>query len=95
VAGRHRWIALTHNLRIRYTPLQVETLMRSGVRCFVLVGHAPHRELAENFVACLNSVQRFLARHREPFLAKIYRGRSKVAMWLPYALWRKRSADQK
>lgn len=87
IVGSRGWIALTHNSRIRYTPLQVETLMRARVRCFVLVGHAPHSELASNFVACLPKVLRFLGKHADPFLAKVYRSPRRVEMWLSYNDW--------
>lgn len=90
VVGARGWIALTHNSRIRYTPLQTETLMRAGVRAFVLVGSVPHYELAENFVNCLEKVYLFLSQHPDPFLAKIYRHPKRVEMWLSYEDWKER-----
>ena len=85
--GSRRWVALTHNKRIRYTPLQRDTLMRAGVRTFILIGRAPLGELAENFVLSLNRVRRFLARHPEPFIAKVKRQKAGVELWLSHEEW--------
>ena len=93
--GKRGWVVLTHNRRIRYNSRETAALMEAGVRAFFLIGHTTHLELAENFVRTLESVYRFLARHRGPFLAKVYRpsgtaepGRSgRVEMWLSYEEW--------
>ena len=78
---------LTHNTRIRYTPLQRDTFMRVGVRGFFLIGHATPRELAENFVRRVERVRAFLNRHEGPFMAKVYRDRAAIEMWLSYEEW--------
>jgi hypothetical protein len=49
--GERGWFVLTHDQRIRYKPNERDAVMNAGVGMFVLVGQAPHRELAENFVA--------------------------------------------
>ena len=41
----------------------------------MVVGKAPLKELAENFVATLPRITEFLARHKAPLIAKVYRPR--------------------
>jgi hypothetical protein len=99
VVGDRGWIVLTHNRRIRHVSRETEALMEAGVRAFFLIGHAPHRVLAENFVRTEPRVRRFLARHgRHSFLAKVYRPSSqesdqgkpgRVEMWLSRREWRR------
>jgi hypothetical protein len=71
--GRRGWIALTHDSRIRYKPNERDAVMRHGVSLLVIVGKAPFAELARAFVATLPSVEHFLAGHKPPFIAKVYR----------------------
>jgi hypothetical protein len=71
--GRRGWIALTHDRRIRYKPNERDAVMRHGVALLVIVGAAPLPELARAFVATAPAVERFLARHKPPFIAKVYR----------------------
>jgi hypothetical protein len=59
----------------------------------LIVGAVPHVELARGFVATLPQVERFVAAHQPPFIAKVYRpaavdGRARVAagrveLWYP------------
>lgn len=94
--GRRGWVALSHNKRIRYVSRETEALMNAGVRAFMLIGKAPHRELAENFVASIQRVEAFLAEHPGPFIAKVYRpsgeragpdAAGRVSMWLTWEEW--------
>lgn len=93
--GAQGWVALSRNKRIRNTSLQTAALMQSGLRAFMLIGDAPHREHAENFVRTLSRVLRFLEKHEGPFIAKISRPRpgdkddtpGEVEMWLSYKAW--------
>ncbi|HEU4365091.1 MAG TPA: hypothetical protein VFT13_06450, partial [Candidatus Krumholzibacteria bacterium] len=55
--GARGWFVLTHDARIRYKPNERDAVMAAGVGLFVLVGTVPHRELAENFVATIRSVE--------------------------------------
>lgn len=71
--GRRRWIALTHDSRIRYKPTERDAVIRHGVALLVIVGKAPFPELATAFVATLPRIERFLASHDPPFIAKVYR----------------------
>jgi len=71
--GRRGWIALTHNLRIRYQPNERDAVIRHGVALLVMVGNAPYPALARSFVNSLPHIEDFLGRHRPPFIAKVYR----------------------
>jgi hypothetical protein len=78
--GKRGWIALTHDSRIRYKPNERDAVMRHDVGLLVIVGKAPFPELARAFVATLPRVEEFLASHKPPFIAKVYRpSPSKVA----------------
>jgi hypothetical protein len=92
--GKRGWIALTHDRRIRYKPNERDAVMRHGVALLVIIGAAPFAELARAFVATLPQVELFLARHKPPFIAKVYRpppagtaGQSaaagRVELWYP------------
>ena len=68
--------------------------MRAGVRCFVLVGVATgHEQLASNFLKAMPKLARFLAKHRGPFIAKIFRDGT-VEMGLDYKSWQVRDPFQ-
>jgi len=71
--GRKARIAITHNERIRYTPNELDAVVRHRVALLVVIGHAPYAELAKNFVATLPRIEAFLARHETPYIAKVYR----------------------
>jgi hypothetical protein len=47
--------------------------MQHGVALLVIIGKAPYRELAKNFVATLPKIESFLDKHKPPFIAKVYR----------------------
>jgi len=71
--GAKRWVALTHNSRIRYTPNEKRAVISHGVRLLVLIGQAPYPELAKSFVATRFRIEAFLQKHEAPFIAKVYR----------------------
>jgi hypothetical protein len=71
--GKRGWIALTHDSRIRYKPNERDAVMRHGVGLLVIVGKAPFPDLAQAFVATLSRIEHFLAGHKPPFIAKVYR----------------------
>jgi PIN like domain len=71
--GKRRWIALTHDRRIRYKPNERDAVMGHGVALLVIVGAAPFPDLARAFVASVPVVERFLRQHKPPFIAKVYR----------------------
>ena len=71
--GRHGWIALTHDKRIRYKPNERDAVMRHRVGLLVIVGAAPFADLAHAFLATLPSIEHFLENQKPPFIAKVYR----------------------
>ncbi len=71
--GKQGGVAVTHNSRIRYTPNEKEAVIRHGVRLLVVIGQAPHPDLAKSFVAARERIERFVERHAPPFIAKVYR----------------------
>jgi hypothetical protein len=71
--GERGWVALTHDRRIRYKPNELASVVRHGVSLLVIVGRAPYPELARSFVGTLPNIERFLAEHTPPFIAKVYR----------------------
>lgn len=94
--GGKGWIALTHDKGIRYTEAHQRAVMLGKARLFILIGATTHQEHAENFVATLPAIQRFLNRNPNPFVAKIRRpsgskkvgkASGKVTLWLSYEDW--------
>jgi hypothetical protein len=73
VAGAQRWLALTHDGRIRYKPNELAAVVRHRVALFVVVGAAPHPELARHFVRTAPRVEAFAAEHEPPYIAKVHR----------------------
>lgn len=71
--GKRGWIVLTHDRRIRYKPNERDAVMRHGVGLLLIIGKAPFPDLARAFVATLPRIERFLAGHNPPFIAKVYR----------------------
>ncbi len=76
-------------------------MFHAGSRLLVLVGKATFPELAENFVACIPKIERFLQKNAAPFIARVYlptpeqrrRGSHKsgrVELWLSHADWLKK-----
>lgn len=93
--SRRGWIALTHNLRIRYTPNELQAVIDHHASLLVMVGRAPFPDLAHAFVAMLPSIERFLKRREPPFIAKVYRpspaeiarrstARGRIELWYPH-----------
>ncbi len=71
--GRRGRIALTHNLRIRYTPNELAAVQDYGVALIVVIGKVPLPQLAENFVTSQSRIEAFIERHEPPYIAKLYR----------------------
>ena len=90
--GRRGWVALTHDRRIRYKPNERDAVVRHRVALLVILGVAPYPDLARSFVTSLSVIERFLHRHKPPFIAKVYgpspaeiarrsRASGRVEMW--------------
>ena len=91
--GRHGCVALTHDRRIRYKVNELKVVVRHGVAMLVILGAAPHAELARDFVSTLPRIEHFLNRPKPPLIAKVYRPspaesrrritHGRVEMWYP------------
>ena len=71
--GKKQRIAISHNLRIRYTPNELAAVMRHGVALLVVIGDARLASLASNFVNSMPRIETFVAAHQPPYIAKVYR----------------------
>jgi hypothetical protein len=71
--ARRGWTALTHDARIRYKPNGRDAVLQAGLGLIVLVGAAPHADLAGNFIRSVQQVEAFVARTPLPFIARLYR----------------------
>jgi PIN domain-containing protein len=71
--ARQGWIALTHDLRIRYKPNELAAVIEHKASLLVVMGRAPYPELARSFVNTLNAIVKFVARHPPPMIGKVYR----------------------
>ena len=67
------WIAITHDKRISRRPNEREAVFRAGLGLLIVVGAAPHAELATSFIATLPRIASFLGKHDPPFIARVYR----------------------
>jgi hypothetical protein len=92
--GKARWIALSHDTRIRYKPNELAAVVRHRVRLLVVIGKAPYPELARHFVATAPKITEFVEQHPAPWIAKVYRplaielakhphARGSVLLWYP------------
>ena len=73
VIGKRRWIAVSHDRRIRYKPNELAAVIRHSVALLVVIGNAPYPQLATHFVATLPKIAAFIADRKPPFIAKVYR----------------------
>lgn len=71
--GKNGRIALSHNLRIRYTPNELAAVIRHGVALLIVSGKVPLPDLGHNFVTSLARIEAFVDEHEPPFIAKVYR----------------------
>jgi hypothetical protein len=71
--GKNGRIALTHNLRIRYTPNEIAAVRRHAVSLIIIVGKTPLPELAANFLRTKEKIEAFIDAHQPPWIAKLYR----------------------
>lgn len=72
--GARRWIAISHDRRIRYKPNELDAVIAHRVALLVLIGKATSSDLAHAFLATRPSVERFISAHNPPYIAKVFRG---------------------
>ena len=73
VVGKRGWVAITHDRRIRYKPNELAAVIEHKAALLVVVGKASLPELADSFVASYARIERFVAEHHAPYIAKVYR----------------------
>jgi hypothetical protein len=88
VVASHRWLAVTRDARIRYSPLALNALMTSGARLFVIVGKLTAAESAAVFLNRRKKIERLAASELAAFIAKVRR--DSVHVWLDHATWARR-----
>jgi PIN like domain len=73
--GERNWIVVTRDERIRYRVAEKQAIRRAKVRAFVLAaqGNLRAEMLAGIFLKALPKVRAIVAKHRPPFIAKIWR----------------------
>ena len=73
--GERNWIVVTRDERIRYRVAEKQAIRRAKVRAFVLAaqGNLRAEMLAEIFLKALPRARVIVAKHRPPFIAKIWR----------------------
>ena len=86
--GRRGWIAVTHDRRIRYKPNELAAVKAHSVALLVMVGRFPMPLHADNFVASIVGIERFLDAHHPPLIAKVYRASASELDRNPHAAGR-------
>jgi hypothetical protein len=83
--GRRGWIAITHDKRIRHKPNELSAVMGHRVALLIVVGKVPFAELARSFGATRTRIERFVAKHSPPYIAKVYRASTEELLRNPVA----------
>ena len=75
VVGEWGWLIFTKDDRIRYRQIEKDALMRSCARAFFFSsGNMSGDEMAAAIINALPKIEKFLAKHPPPFIARISRG---------------------
>ena len=78
-------VVLTNDARLRYNPIERDTIMGSNAAVIILAGGYTHPEMAEMFLSARRLVLEFLRQNPAPFIARPYRDR--IEMWLTRYNW--------
>jgi hypothetical protein len=79
--GEKGWVILTKDSQIRYRRNEMEALLSSGARSFVLVSsNLPGAEMAKIFVRALPGMKKLCAALSAPFIAHIHHDGKVVLM---------------
>ena len=79
--GRHGWIAITKDARIRYNPLEMTALRNARVGAFVLSSDKlTNPEIVAALSAAFPEIEKFVLANEKPFIAKFYRD-GRVVAW--------------
>ena len=71
--GRRGWVAISHDQRIRYTAVERDAVMVSGLGLLVMIGKSKPVDLAINFLNTYPAIEDFLVNQPKPFIAKIHK----------------------
>ena len=85
--GKHGWIALSHNKRIRYEREELDDLMTANVKAFFVVGKGPHSAFALAFLRSRRRMMRMIRKYPWPFVAKVYQEGDDVELWITREQW--------
>jgi len=70
--GKHGWVLLTKDKKIRFNELEKSAIRRNRVREFYFAsGNYSGAEMADMLVAALRDMARFCRRYDPPFIASI------------------------
>ena len=85
VVAQYGWVALTHDLHVRYNQIERDAIMQSGLRVIVIRGGSTHAEMAQIFLSLRDQIIEFLRNNPAPFIARLYRDR--IELWLSRDDW--------
>ena len=85
VVAQHGWVALTHDLHVRYNKTERDAIMESGLRVIVIRSGSTHAEMAQIFLSLREQIIAFLRQNPAPFIARLYRNH--IEMWLNRDNW--------
>ena len=85
VVATRRWIALTHDARIRYNSPERNAIMDSGLRVIVIRSGSARADMATVFLDLRDQIYEFVRENPAPFIARLYRDR--IEMWLSRGDW--------
>ncbi len=85
VVAQREWVALTHDLNMRYNTPERNAIMRSGLRVIVIRSGSTRAEMALTFLDLHERIIHFLEHNPAPFIARLYHNR--IEMWLNADNW--------
>lgn len=75
--GRLGWVVLTKDQRIRYRAIEREALLSAGIKAFIFMsGNVPFSDMAQIIAKALPAIEKFVRKHKPPFIAGIYKDAS-------------------
>ena len=86
--GKNGRVAISHNSRIRYVPIELAAVVQFKVALLIVIGRVPMAQSARGFVTSMKAIEAFLALHTPPYIAKVYRPPSdgtvgRIDLWYP------------
>lgn len=83
-AGRHGWVILTADERIRYKPAEKAALLNSGTLTFLLASRKGLTgvEMADAFLSVEAGISNAITKQRPPAIFKVYAAERRVELWV-------------